>query len=135
LPYDAQLERKKRRLSALLESFYDGEISVYPSADAHYRMRAEFRIWHEDGGACYAMGNAQKNGVVTITECPKVSEAIDTRMWRLLEAINASPDTLKRKLFGVEFLSTLTGECLITMLYHRKLDEGWRQEAEAHAGA
>ena len=129
LPYEEQLEEKKRRLQGLLAPFYEGEIEVYPSPPSHYRMRAEFRVWHDGKEAFYAMGNAAKNGAITIEECPKVSLAIERRMWKLLEAINASPEVLKRKLFGVEFLSSVTDECLITMLYHRKLDEAWQEEA------
>jgi tRNA (uracil-5-)-methyltransferase len=52
-------------------------------------------------------------------------------MWRVLEQVNTSPEVLKRKLFAVEFLATTTDECLITMLYHRKLDEAWEAEARA----
>jgi len=75
------------------------------------------------------MGNMDRNGAVTIEECPKVIEPIEKRMWTLLEKINASQELLKRKLFAVEFLATTTDECLITMLYHRKLDDVWEAEA------
>jgi tRNA (uracil-5-)-methyltransferase len=76
------------------------------------------------------MGNIEKNGAITIEECPKVIEPIQKRMWKLLEMVNNSPEVLKKKLFAVEFLATSADECLITMLYHRKLDEAWSQEAK-----
>jgi len=122
LSYEAQLKQKKERVGELLAPFFSGTLEVFDSPDLHYRARAEFRIWH-DGERCdYAMGNIEKNGAVTIEECPKVIEAIEKRMWRLLEKINASQDVLKKKLFAVEFLATTTDECLVTMLYHRKLE-------------
>jgi tRNA (uracil-5-)-methyltransferase len=124
------MERKQRRLGELLAPFYGGEIACFDSPDTHYRARAEFRIWHEKGRADYAMGNLDKNGNVLIEECPKVIVPVEERMGPLLEAVNASPELL-RKLFGVEFLAATTGECLITMLYHRPLDEAWEREARA----
>jgi tRNA (uracil-5-)-methyltransferase len=129
LSYEAQLKQKEKRVGALLAPFFNGTLEVFDSPDSHYRARAEFRIWHEGERCDYAMGNMEKNGAVTIEECPKVIEAIEKRMWKLLEKINASQKVLKRKLFAVEFLATTTDECLVTMLYHRKLDEAWEAEA------
>ena len=128
LDYPEQLERKKRRVAGLLAPFWQGDFDLYDSPVSHYRARAEFRIWHKGDQCSYAMGNLEKNGNVTIGECPKVIVAIEERMGLLLEAVNASSE-LSRKLFGVEFLATTTGECLITMLYHRRLEEGWSTEA------
>ncbi len=129
--YAEQLQAKKERVSALLSPFYKGSLERDDSPDSHYRARAEFRIWHEGDRCDYAMGNMQKNGAVTIAECPKVIVPIEKRMWKMLEKINASTQVLKHKLFAVEFLATTTDECLVTMLYHRKLDEAWSEEAKA----
>ena len=130
ISYDEQLLAKEKRVSELLSPFYKDKLEVFDSATSHYRARAEFRIWH-DGSRCdYAMGNITKDGAINIDECPKVIEPIEKRMWRLLEKINASQDVLKRKLFAVEFLATTTDECLVTMLYHRKLDDSWSKEAK-----
>jgi len=130
LEYQAQLQQKSEKVDRLLSPFFKGTVEVYHSPDSHYRARSEFRIWHEGDRCDYAMGNMQKKGAVTIEECPKVIKPIEKRMWRLLEKINASQEVLKKKLFAVEFLATTTDECLITMLYHRKLDEVWSAEAK-----
>jgi len=130
LSYAEQLLQKRERVSSLLSPFYRGEIALFDSPESHYRARAEFRIWHEGERCDYAMGNREKNGAVTIEECPKVIEAIEKRMWKLLEKINGSPTVLKRKLFAVEFLATTTDETLITLLYHRKLNDLWSVEAK-----
>ncbi len=129
--YDEQLAEKEKRVSQLLAPFYKNALEVFDSPDSHYRARAEFRIWHEGDRCDYAMGNMTKDGAVTIEECPKVIEPIEKRMWKLLKKINASTEVLKKRLFAVEFLATTTDECLITMLYHRKLDEVWSEEAKA----
>lgn len=129
--YHEQLVIKEEKVSALLAPFFDGKLEVFDSFDSGYRARAEFRIWHEGERCDYVMGNIEKNGVVIIEECPKVIEAIEKRMWKLLKVINDSPEVLKKKLFAVEFLATTTDECLVTMLYHRKLDDAWSQKAKA----
>jgi len=128
--YTEQLAMKEKKVSQQLSYFYHGKLEVYDSPDSHYRARSEFRIWHEGDRCDYAMGNITKNGAVSIEECPKVIAPIEKRMWKLLEKINASTEVLKKRLFAVEFLATTTDECLITMLYHRKLDDVWSIEAK-----
>jgi len=124
------LDTKEKRVAELLSPFYIGKLEVFDSPVNHYRARAEFRIWHEGEKCDYAMGNMEKKGAITIEECPKVIEPIQKRMWKLLDYINASAEVLKERLFAVEFLATTTDESLITMLYHRKLDEAWSEEAK-----
>ena len=130
LGYEAQLKQKEQKVSGLLSPFYEGVLEVFDSPTEHYRARSEFRIWHEGERCDYAMGNIEKKGAINIEECPKVTAPIEKRMWRLLEKINASAEVLKKRLFAVEFLATTTDECLITMLYHRKLDDIWFAEAK-----
>lgn len=128
MDYSSQLAQKSKRVSQLLAPYYDGELGCFDSPQEHYRARAEFRIWH-DGDRCdYAMGALDRKGAVTIEECPKVIVAIEKRMWSLLEYINGS-QMLKTRLFAVEFLATTTDEALITMIYHKKLDQEWEQIA------
>ncbi len=129
MDYESQIIDKRGRVSGLLSPFYSGELSIYDSPQDHYRARSEFRIWHSGDRCDYAMGNLTKDGKIDISECPKVIRAIESRMWRLLDEINNSK-VLKTKLFGVEFLATTTDETLITMLYHRKLDDAWSEEAK-----
>ncbi|HIO96133.1 MAG TPA: tRNA (uridine(54)-C5)-methyltransferase TrmA [Campylobacterales bacterium] len=130
LSYEAELSAKKERVLSLLSPFDVKELEVFSANESHYRARSEFKIWHDEGGANYAMGRLDKKGAVNITECPKVIEPIEQRMKPLLAKINSS-EVLKHRIFSVEFLATTTDEVLITMIYHRKLDEVWEAEAKA----
>jgi tRNA (uracil-5-)-methyltransferase len=135
LSYEEQLKQKEKRVSELLSPFYSEKLEVFDSPSDHYRARSEFRIWHEGERCDYAMGKMPTDGIrekgaINIEECPKVIEPIEKRMWKLLGKINASTEVLKKRLFAVEFLATTTDECLITMLYHRKLDDVWSAEAK-----
>ncbi|MEO0443295.1 MAG: tRNA (uridine(54)-C5)-methyltransferase TrmA, partial [Pseudomonadota bacterium] len=91
---------------------------------SHYRLRAEFKIWHQGCVAHYAMTHPETKKPVFITDFPVANLAINQLMPPLLEAINTS-DILRKKCFQVEFLSTLNGDTLITMIYHKPLSEQW----------
>ena len=129
LSYESELAQKKEQVLSLLLPFGVDNLTIFFANESNYRARSEFKIWHDESGANYAMGRADKKGAINITQCPKVIEPIERRMRPLFNAINSS-ENLKNRLFTVEFLATTTGECLITMIYHRKLDEAWEIEAK-----
>ena len=53
--YATQLMAKKNRLIELLAPFDAPEPEVFDSPLANYRLRAEFRLWREEGERHYAM--------------------------------------------------------------------------------
>jgi tRNA (uracil-5-)-methyltransferase len=92
-------------------------------------MRAEFRLWHEGADLFYAMFDpADPKTPIRVDNFNIASERIQRAMPQLLELLRDST-SLRKKLFQVEFLSTLSGELLITLIYHRALDEDWDQSA------
>lgn len=129
--YDTQLDEKKVRLNSLFAEFAPPALEVYDSAVSHYRLRAEFRLWHEGERCFYAMfepGNRSK--AYEVREFNIASPLINDLMKRLLAEIHDS-ELLRRRLFQVEFLTTLSGDALITLIYHKKLDDAWEAEARA----
>jgi len=128
LSYEEELKEKRERLLTLLSPFDIKNLELFSATEHHYRARAEFKIWHDDEVSNYAMSRVDKKGSVNIYECPKVIEPIEKRMEPLLQKINTS-QILRHRLFSVEFLATTTDECLITLIYHRKLDDEWQEEA------
>ncbi|WP_250460896.1 tRNA (uridine(54)-C5)-methyltransferase TrmA [Microbulbifer litoralis] len=129
--YNDQLQRKAERLRRAYREYTDLEPELFPSPPIHYRLRAEFKVWQEDGRAHYAMyrqGEYKKPFI--IDEFTVGSELINQLMPKVLEAVNQS-ETLRKRLFSAEFLTTLAGDALITLIYHKKLDEQWETEARA----
>lgn len=123
--YDPQLDAKVARFREHFACFSLPEPAVFRSAPLHYRMRAEFRLWHQAGKVHYAMFDpASPKTPVLIDDFPAAAERICTAMPRLREVLDAS-DALKRKIFQVEFLATLSNELMISLVYHRPLDESW----------
>ena len=122
--YEVQLESKLQLNTQRFLSFYDEEIAVFKSPQAHYRSRSEFKLWHEGDDIYYAMNHVDKTkGVVFVQECPQVNVHINALMPKLLLSIKDKK--IDFKLFGIDFLSSVEGEIVVSFLYHRKLDEAW----------
>jgi tRNA (uracil-5-)-methyltransferase len=103
---------------------------VFASAPAFYRLRAEFRIWHDGDNLDYVMFDPDAPETpIPIHEFPIAANRINELMPQLRTALMQS-EALRRRLFQVEFLSTLSGDMLITLIYHRALDTAWQQAAE-----
>ena len=128
--YEQQLDTKLDVFQEQLRlvNISASNIEVFKSPLKNFRMRTEFRVWHEGDEAHYAMHHPQTKQVYTLTEFPIASEAICQCMPKLIDEINAN-EQLKCKLFQVEFLSTTGGELLISMIYHRPLKEDWEEQA------
>lgn len=128
--YETQLAEKTVRLRELLAPFDAPEPQVFDSPREHYRLRAEFRLWREDQKRYYAMFAPGDNRTpILLDGLPIASERINALMPVLRERWEASPN-LNHKLFQVDFLTTLAGDAMITLCYHRPLDEVWQAEAE-----
>ena len=70
--YTQQLQDKKDHLKTLFAGLDFPEWEVYESPDKHYRMRAEFRIWHEGGEMFYAMfEKGQKASGASLIRCDR----------------------------------------------------------------
>ena len=125
--YSGQLEDKITLNQERFSKFYSGNITVFESPEEHYRFRSEFKIWHIDDAIHYGMNHREKKDVVLVENCPQVSEPINRLMSKLLIAIKKYK--IDFKLFGADFLSSSDGEIVVSLIYHRKLDEVWKQQA------
>tara|TARA_S200000501_G_scaffold378588_1_gene442019 strand:- start:4472 stop:5629 length:1158 start_codon:yes stop_codon:yes gene_type:complete len=131
--YSQQLIKKVDWVVDLLAGLNPPQATIFESPPIHFRMRAEFRIWHDKKTVVpycfYAM--FEKNNPkqpVRVNHYPIGSTRITSLMQPLLEAINGSSN-LSHKLFQIEFLSTSIDECLVSLIYHRRLDDEWYREA------
>ena len=128
--YDAQLETKISEIKDLFTDVSIPELEVFTSEPLHFRYRTEFRIWQTQRGCFYAMFERGKSeDPHEVTEFPIASKHINELMPRLMEAINRDV-CLSKKLFQIEFLTTLSGEALVTLLYHKPVNENWEAAAK-----
>ncbi len=127
--YDKQLEDKQRGIENSFAEFDVTSIDVFQSAPLNYRLRAEFRVWHDGDDLYYIMFNSETKEKYKVEYFPVASELINKAMVALLHNIR-DDETLRQRLFQVDFLSTLSGELLISLLYHKQLDESWTNKAQ-----
>ncbi len=128
--YDKQLNEKQARLTDMLAPFDAPSLEVFASAPAHYRMRAEFRVWHDGDDLYHIMFNQETREKYRVDQFPPACQTINDMMATLIETIKPSP-VLRKKLFQIDYLSGLSGEIVVSLLYHRQLDDEWLSAAEA----
>ena len=132
--YAAQLADKAAQFKLAFAAFALPEPTVFASSPLSFRLRAEFRMFHRGELVDYAMfAAADPKRPVPIDDFPVADEAIRAAMPRLRELLQAD-ERLRRDLFQTDFLATLSGELVITLIYHRRLDEHWETAAKALAG-
>ena len=131
--YEEQLNFKLQREKQRFSDFTTMDFDIIKSEEKAFRNRAEFRIWWEkdENGKeilSYAMNDFNKN-ILEINSCQIVSSHIQEIMPKLLDLL-MSELTLSYKLFAVEFLDSSTNDMLVTLIYHKKLDEQWNKLAK-----
>ena len=127
--YNQQLQNKIINLKTLLSDFSLPDLQVFSSPISHYRMRAEFRIWHNGEELYHIMYDKKTKKRVRIDSFPIASQLINRAMQTILPLLQYN-DKLRHQLFQIDYFSTLSGQLLITLLYHKKLDDQWIIEAE-----
>lgn len=133
LSYLEQLSKKIDIEKDRFSSLWNKDINIIESSDGAFRNRAEFRIWKtfdekNNYVLDYAMNDIEKRPLV-IKRCSIVSDDISKLMPDLLESLSQD-DELNYKLFTIEFLSSTTSDMLVSLIYHRKLDENWNFKAK-----
>lgn len=127
--YQSQLADKIEKLHRKFANFSLGDIDIFPSAIQHFRMRAEFRVWHQGDQLDYIMFNQENKQKIFVANFPIGSETINRLMPELLNACNQS-QILKHKLYQVDFLTSQLGEALVSLIYHKPLTDDWRTAAK-----
>lgn len=130
--YEEQLNykiaREKDRFSSLID-FSKIALNIIKSKDSNFRNRAEFRVWWEKDEneqkdiLTYAMNDFNKE-ILKIDSCEIVSEDIKNLMPKLLTELEKSM-ILSFRLFAIEFLVSSTSDMLVTLIYHKKLEDEW----------
>ena len=127
--YEEQLAGKITRLTSMMSAFNAPEVEVFRSPVSHYRMRAEFRVWHDGDDLYHIIFDQQTRQRIRVDSFPAASELINRLMPRLITTLRDTK-ILRLKLFQIDYLSTHSGQIVVSLLYHRKLDEAWQQAAE-----
>lgn len=126
--YDAQLADKVARLQSMMAPFCAQIPEVFRSSPSHYRMRAEFRLWHDNNDLYHIIFDSETHQRIRVDTFPAASTLINALMKAILDGVRDNP-VLRHKLFQVDYLTTQSHQAIVSLLYHRKLDEEWIQHA------
>ena len=127
--YDSLLAKKVASVRDLFAALDAPEPAVFASPSTAFRMRAEFRMWHVGDALDYVMYRRGEPGKpIRISSFPLACEPIQSLLAPLRDRLRATPE-LRRKLFQLEFLSTLAGDTLVSLIYHRPLEQAWEDAA------
>jgi len=133
ISYEEQLNLKIEKEKERFKNLWDKNIDIIKSDDGAFRNRAEFRIWktfNEDNSFVlnYAMNDINKK-ILPIDSCSIVSDIISKTMDKIIIEL-ANTNELNFKLFSIEFLSSTIDDIVVTLIYHKKLDEEWTKLAK-----
>lgn len=127
--YERRLKQKASTVGAFFDALCAPAPELFPSPASGFRMRAEFRIWHDGDELDYVMfKRGEPRTPVKIPSFPIACDTIQALMAPLRERLRSNRE-LRSKLFQIEFLSTLAGDTLVSLIYHRRLDDTWESAA------
>lgn len=124
--YPEQLEQKAVSVKEQFAHLSMPELEIFESADIHYRMRAEFRVWHEGDDLFHIMFDPSTKEKYRVDSFPPATQIINSVMSDIIELLKPN-DIVRRKLFQIDYLSTLNDEILVSLIYHKPLDDSWKE--------
>ncbi|UDG79604.1 tRNA (uridine(54)-C5)-methyltransferase TrmA [Candidatus Steffania adelgidicola] len=122
--YEQQLAEKIHHLRQKTRAFQAPDAQIFRSKPAHYRTRAEFRIWHDQDDLYHLMFDQKTKKLIRIDYFMAGSMLINALMSELLDVIRLEP-ILRTKLFQIDYLTTQNNQALISLIYHRPLYDPW----------
>lgn len=127
--YPSLLKAKIDEIWPAFEALGAPTPDIFPSPIHSFRMRAEFRVWHEGDALDFVMFDpTEPKKPIVIEDFPFASDPIRQLLAPLRAALRIDHE-LRYRLFQIELLSSLSGDLLITLIYHRRLDDSWEQAA------
>jgi tRNA (uracil-5-)-methyltransferase len=129
---DNYVEQLKNKTNFIKESFAQHpmpELEVFASESLNYRFRAEFRLWHDGDDLNHVMFDQTTKQKYQVDNFPPACLLINEVMADLLLLLKKN-ETARRKLFQIDYLATLSGEIIVSLLYHKTLDEQWTEEMQ-----
>ena len=127
--YESQLKGKRKFVIDQFSTLDMPELEVFSSSPQHYRMRAEFRVWHEGEDLFHIMFDQQTKEKYRVDQFPPASKLINNVMAAIIPLLKTN-EILRRKLFQIDYLSGLSDEILVTLVYHKPLDEDWTEQVK-----
>ena len=134
--YEALLSEKVSRLKELLA--WNKDVDVFESPRSHYRMRANFQMWHDDpknrvpSGFYFSMFDSaaqDKKVPCEVKSFPRGTPIMSKLMTELMPVFLES-SAIFENLFEIRFITTQTEDAILVLCYKKPLPENWNLAAE-----
>lgn len=106
---------------------------VFTSPKEGYRLRCEFRIWHDGDESYPVMFDSETRQRKRIEHFPIASPLAQTLFTKTLgyirQASEQGDQRLRHRWFEFHLMTTLSEDALVTLVYHKTLDEDWNEAA------
>jgi tRNA (uracil-5-)-methyltransferase len=126
--YEDGLIAKVDIIKDKFKHLYSDDFEIFRSVISNFRARAEFKVWHDGDKISYAMTSTDKKSVL-IDSCSIVLEPIAHMMDKLIVDLESNQE-LNSRLFAIEYLSSLNNDTLVTLIYHKRLEDSWSLKAK-----
>ncbi|STV73334.1 tRNA (Uracil54-C5-)-methyltransferase [Klebsiella pneumoniae] len=84
-------QKKVVRLQTMMAPFAAPVPEVFRSPVSHYRMRAEFRLWHDGDDLYHIIFDQQTRSRIRVDSFPAASALINQLMTAMLEGVRNNP--------------------------------------------
>ncbi len=126
--YQEQFDFKRQQLVDAFQSLemfqnfsFQDHYQSFSSPIMHYRMRAEFRVWHDRDQFDFIMFDQNTKNRIPVKHFLPANQLINGTMNFLKNQLMRISNILVEKLFQVDFLSSSMNHLVISFLYHKKL--------------
>jgi len=126
--YEAELHKKVGSMEELFKGLGHAnlpQIEVFASPPEHFRMRAEFDIWHSDAGLRYIMFDGKER--IPVDHYPMGARRICDELMPTLLRVLEREESLRVRLFQANFHTTLFGDAMVSLLYHTPFQRNARR--------
>ncbi|MFT2092359.1 tRNA (uridine(54)-C5)-methyltransferase TrmA [Paraglaciecola sp. 2405UD69-4] len=127
--YGEQLQQKYTTVRQEFAEFSMPELETFESSPVNYRFRAEFRLWHDGEELNHVMFDQATKEKYQVHTFPPACLLINNLMKDLLSELKTN-EVARQKLFQIDYLATLSGEIVASLLYHKTLDDSWVKEIQ-----
>lgn len=127
--YVEQLQQKYQFVEQAFAEFTMPELETFKSDTLHYRYRAEFRLWHDGDELHHVMFDQSTKEKYQVHNFPPACRLINDVMKDLIAELKVN-EVARRKLFQIDYLATLSGEIVASLLYHKTLGDAWVTEIQ-----
>ncbi|WP_438864465.1 tRNA (uridine(54)-C5)-methyltransferase TrmA [Neptunicella sp.] len=127
--YPELLAEKAEYIQQHFAALQTPALEIFSSPVLNYRQRAEFRVWHDGDDLYHIMFDQQSKQKYRVDHYPPGSELINAVMQDLLVLLKHN-DMARGKLFQIDYLSSLSQQIVVTLIYHKPLCEQWQSSIQ-----